>query len=109
MSFERAANRLWPGRHRLRRYRDDVSPGWAEVLRHNQLDTFEAIWNLKAPWYEPLNVRRGGWSGVSRINCKLPGGDEVGVFIKRQSNHRTRHPLLPEATIAREWRCLKRC
>ncbi len=81
------------------------TPQWQEILRHNQLDGFDALWELKADWFEPPNQRRGGWSGVVRIELNLPDGGTEAVFVKRQENHtrRTlRHPLLGEPTFAGE-------
>ena len=69
---------------------------WREILRHNNLDSFDDLWNLQADWFEPPNERRGGWSGVSRCEWDLPEGGKVGVFLKRQENHITRtvsHPF----------------
>ncbi|MCP3672126.1 MAG: hypothetical protein GY814_17190 [Gammaproteobacteria bacterium] len=82
-------------------------PQWQEILRHNQLDGFDALWELKADWFEPPNQRRGGWSGVVRIELNLPDGGTEAVFVKRQENHtrRTlRHPLRGEPTITSEIR-----
>jgi len=67
-----------------------VGRGWAEVLRLNELESFESIWNLDVEWFEELNERRGGWSGVSRINLLTENGKSVGVFLKRQENHNTK-------------------
>ncbi len=83
------------------------TPQWQEILRHNQLDGFDALWELKADWFEPPNQRRGGWSGVVRIELNLPDGGTEAVFVKRQENHtrRTlRHPLRGEPTITSEIR-----
>ena len=65
------------------------SEQWQEILAFNDLDTYEKIWALKAEWFEEPNERRGGWSGVSRIELKLPSGGCVGAFLKRQENHVT--------------------
>ncbi len=77
---------------------------WREILRHNNLDSFDHLWSLDADWFEPPNERRGGWSGVSRCELEAPEGGKVGVFLKRQENHITRtisHPFgMP--TFARE-------
>lgn len=57
-------------------------------------------------WFEEPNYRRGGWSGVARIELKLPLGGKVGVFLKRQQDHvmRTlRHPFKGMPTFAREF------
>lgn len=69
---------------------------WRQLLEHNDLGTFEKLWNLKADWFEPPNQCRGGWSGVSRCDLATPEGGTVGMFLKRQENHITRtltHPF----------------
>jgi hypothetical protein len=86
---------------------DFVADGWDGVLRANGLDRFEALWSLEAEWFEPPNRRRGGWSGVARIELPGPDGQSTGLFLKRQENHtrRTfRHPLHGEPTFAAEIR-----
>jgi len=87
--------------------KDYCPENWQEILRYNYLDSFDAIWQLQADWFEPPNQRRGGWSGVVRIELKLPDGGVEAVFVKRQENHtrRTvRHPLWGEPTITSEIR-----
>ena len=73
-----------------------LSPDWQAILAFNQLDNFDAFWQLEADWFEEPNHRRGGWSGVSRILLALPEGGEAAVFLKRQENHLRKtiaHPL----------------
>jgi len=67
---------------------------WQDILIANNLDSFDKIWDLDAEWFEEPNVRRGGWSGVVKIDLDTPKG-KVGVFIKRQENHITKTPLHP--------------
>lgn len=67
-----------------------IARGWDQILSRNKLDHFDAIWNLEAGWFEEPNKRRGGWSGVSRINIQTKLGTTVGVFLKRQENHNTK-------------------
>jgi len=83
---------------------------WQDILRHNKLNGFDCLWNLKADWYELPNERRGGWSGVSRCELELPEGGSVGIFIKRQENHITRTVLHPFgiSTFIREIRNILR-
>ncbi len=88
---------------------DFWADGWKAILAHNDLDEFEALWNLPAEWFEPPNHRRGGWSGVSRICLSDPDGGEVHVFLKRQENHTRktwRHPISREPTFRSEARNL---
>jgi len=82
-----------------------TAPQWREILRNNELGDFDALWELRADWFEPPNQRRGGWSGVVRIEMGLPDGGAEALFLKRQENHtrRTlRHPLRGEPTFAGE-------
>jgi len=86
---------------------DFVAAGWDGILSANGLDGFEALWTLEAEWFEPPNHRRGGWSGVARIELSGADGRPTGLFLKRQENHtrRTfRHPLRGEPTFAGEIR-----
>ena len=89
--------------------RDFIDPDWADVLRHNGLETFEALWAATSDWIERPNVERGGLSGVSRLELALPDGRKMGAYLKRQSGHvrRTlRHPWRGEPTFAREFNML---
>lgn len=84
-----------------------INEHWRPILAHNGLSDFESLWSLDAPWFEEPNRRRGGWSGVSRYDLKLPGGGERAVFIKRQENHGTpsiAHPLRGIPTFQREFK-----
>ena len=75
--------------------KDHFPDHWRAILRHNNLDSFESLWDLQVDWFEPPNQRRGGWSGVSRCDLELPEGGKIGVFLKRQENHITRTLLHP--------------
>lgn len=77
---------------------------WRQLLKHNNLDHFDGLWNLEADWFEPPNQRRGGWSGVCRCDLVTPTGDTVGMFLKRQENHITKTLLHPfgMSTFVRE-------
>ena len=84
---------------------DYLAEGWSEILEHNGLAGFDALWALEADWFEPPNERRGGWSGVVRLELKRPDGGMEGVFLKRQENHlrhTLHHPLSGEPTFAGE-------
>ncbi len=57
---------------------------------------------LDLPYFEPVNIRRGGWSGVARTNW----ANEV-YFVKRQVNHSFRDPsrlFRKTPTLRREYR-----
>jgi hypothetical protein len=91
--------------------RNYIASDWKEVLAHNQLASFDQLWELDADWFEEPNRRRGGWSGVSRIELLLPSGGKVGFFLKRQENHIYKslsHPLRGEATFLREVKNIQR-
>ncbi len=79
---------------------DFIAANWTELLQENNLQSFDDWWDLKADWFEPPNQRRGGWSGV----CRVQLGQRV-VFLKRQENHIIRtllHPFRGIPTFTRE-------
>lgn len=85
--------------------KDFIADEWQAILTHNQLTSFESIWQLSPPWFEPPNYRRGGWSGVAYLQLQRPEGGHIGVFLKRQQNHfckTLRHPFRGIPTFARE-------
>ena len=82
-----------------------ITNSFQDLLDQHQLNTFEAIWQLKADWFEPPNHKRDGWSGV----CKLQLSD-TSVFVKRQHNHARRtwlNPMTGESTLKREFQILQ--
>lgn len=88
-----------------------IGSGWGQLLQFNKLENFDAIWNLKADWFEKPNDRRGGWSGVSRIRLKTEKGSSTGIFLKRQENHNTRtwfSPVRGVPTFYREFKNILR-
>lgn len=88
---------------------DYIDPGWQITLRALGLADFQSLWALQADWFEPPNQRRGGWSGVVRLEVPGPEGVPSGFFLKRQENHRRRtlaHPIGGEPTFAAEMRNL---
>ena len=87
-----------------------IAPEREQLLKLNHLGSFDEIWQHQAEWFEAPNERRGGWSGVCRLGLDLPEGGQLGVFLKRQENHRRltlRHPIQGEPTFAREFRMLR--
>lgn len=87
--------------------KDYIDERWRLILAHNGLSNFDALWKLKAEWFEEPNFRRGGWSGVSRYELSLPEGGSSAIFLKRQENHRARlwtHPVKGAPTFLREFR-----
>lgn len=88
-----------------------IAPQWLSFMHFDGQPIFDAIWAQQGNWVEPPNIRRGGWSGVSRLNLHDTGGNVVPVYIKRQENHcrpSLRHPIKGEATFGREYRIIKR-
>jgi len=78
-----------------------VNPKWEKLLQKNRLLDFESFWNLPNDWFEPLNTRRNGWSGV--ITKKV---SEDLFFVKKQENHNfksIRHPISGQPTFLREF------
>lgn len=89
---------------------DYLADNWREVLANNGLSDFDAWWKREADWFEEPNIRRGGWSGVSRLELEMPDGSHRAVFLKRQENHVTRtllHPLHGIPTFIREMKNIR--
>jgi len=87
-----------------------VSAKYAQLLHKNQLDTFENVWSRQVDWFEEPNERRGGWSGVGRINITQEDASVFGAFLKRQDSHcRTfwRHPIHGVPTFQREFEMMR--
>lgn len=79
--------------------------GWQSILAANDLGDFDSIWNLNGQWFEQPNIRRGGWSGVVKLDLNTPQG-KIGVFIKRQQNHTSKtfsHPIKGIAPFQKEF------
>lgn len=79
-----------------------INKQWVAKLSASNLINFDAFWDLPNKWFEEVNRRRNGWSGVI---TKTIGKDIV--FIKKQENHNFktwRHPFNGEPTFAREFR-----
>lgn len=78
-----------------------INPKWTKILKKNRLLDFESFWNLPNEWFEPLNTRRNGWSGV--ITKKI--GKDL-FFVKKQENHNFKnimHPFSGQPTFLREF------
>lgn len=87
--------------------RDYVAPSWRALLENNGLASFDALWELQTGWFEEPNQRRGGWSGVSRVELPADDTGPYAIFLKRQENHKTfswRHPIQGIPTFLREFR-----
>jgi len=84
---------------------DYLADNWTALLEHNGLNSFDDWWQREADWFEEPNHRRGGWSGVSRVELKDKDGAIRTIFLKRQENHVARtflHPLKGIPTFIRE-------
>ena len=89
----------------MKQYKFSNSDHWQQILIDNNFNDFNSIWDLKTEWFEAPNIRRGGWSGVIKIDINTPQ-DKVGIFIKRQENHLTKtalHPIKGQPTFEREF------
>jgi len=84
---------------------DYIDNDWKKVLQENNLQCFDDWWQREAEWFEEPNHRRGGWSGVSRVELKDKDGATRTIFLKRQENHVAKtflHPLKGIPTFIRE-------
>jgi tRNA A-37 threonylcarbamoyl transferase component Bud32 len=87
-----------------------VADKYSDVLNKNQLDTFDKVWNYQVNWFEAPNERRGGWSGVGRLQLDVSGGKPLCLFVKKQQNHgrlTLLHPIRGEPTFRREYKRLQ--
>jgi len=86
-----------------------IAPGWRKNLAEQGLSDFETLWSLKLkPLDRPNTGRsRGGWSAVTLLALKSPGGHEKCLIVKRQQNHTSRtirHPFRGVPTFEKEFR-----
>lgn len=85
--------------------KDYWNKNWQHIFATNNLANFNAIWDLETEWFEEPNKRRGGWSGVVKVDLDIAEG-KTCVFIKRQENHITKtlfHPVRGMPTFEREF------
>jgi len=89
---------------------DFYSPADYELLQANNLETFSKLWEVELNWFEPPNYRRSGWSGAARYELRRKNGEMVGVFIKRQKNHKCKTLRYPAGcpTFGVEWQNYKK-
>ena len=88
---------------------DYLNESWRTALEINGLDDFDSLWQREMAWFEEPNRRRGGWSGVSRCEVRMPDGGRRALFVKRQENHGTfslKHPFRGVPTFEREFKHL---
>lgn len=87
-----------------------IAKSYSALLQKNQLDTFEKVWDSPVNWFEEPNERRGGWSGVGRIELEQEDGSLLGAFLKKQDKHcRTSlfHPIDGVPTFQREFEMMR--
>lgn len=87
-----------------------VSVQHQSLLADRHLDNFEGVWALQVKWFEEPNQRRGGWSGVGRIELSNHADGTLCLFVKKQQNHGRsswKHPIKGEPTFRREFKRLK--
>lgn len=80
------------------------------AFQHHGLVTFDDWWSREIAWFEEPNQRRGGWSGVGKMELPLESRPVLTVFVKKQQNHGRltwRHPLIGEPTFRREFQRLQ--
>ncbi|MEA3466568.1 MAG: lipopolysaccharide kinase InaA family protein [Thermodesulfobacteriota bacterium] len=90
-----------------------ISPQWQQLLNDNQLNNFEAWWQLELPAVDEGNYGRSqnGWSRVCLHSLTSATGQTRRVVIKRQSNYRSRTPLHPMrgiSTFIKEYNFIQR-
>lgn len=93
-------------------YYNYISPQWENQLALAGLTDFDSWWQFPGEWVEKPNHRRGGWSGVVYSEISLSEHENLGIYIKRQSNHNARnwrHPFSGEPTFKREFTNIMRC
>lgn len=67
-----------------------------QVLQAARLDSFEALWEQPRTFVEPINQRRGGWSGVSKLILPEESERSGTWYLKRQEQQKRyswRYPL----------------
>ena len=87
-----------------------IAPQYQSTLMLNKLTTFDVVWDVSVDWFEAPNERRGGWSGVGRMDLVTPANTKLGVFLKRQENHNRKtwlHPMRGIPTFACEFNMMR--
>ena len=69
-------------------------PPFDSLFKQAGLTTFDDFWNLSQDFVEPINIRRGGWSGVTRLELQDEGTPQL-FYVKRQQNQIRRTPSRP--------------
>ena len=87
-----------------------IAKDWQDALTQQNLHSFDDIWQLEQNWVEAPNQRRGGWSGVCRIEFNDKQGTRKAAFLKRQAHHKYYSLFYPfgRPTFAREFDNIQR-
>lgn len=90
-----------------------TNPHWQQILADNQLNNFEALWQLDIPAVDEGNHGRGqnSWSQVCIHRLNSATGNPHRMVIKRQSNYRSRtprHPIRGISTFIKEYNFIRR-
>lgn len=87
-----------------------IAPEKRALFEQNALCSFDDFWSLEADPFEPINERRGGWSGAYEICLKdKSSGEFKQFFMKRQQGHNHLSPThisFTRPTLEREFRTL---
>ena len=81
-----------------------------EILQGLTSPEFDTLWMGDHNWCEAPNIRRGGWSGVRKVELETPDG-VVPVYLKQQFRHSYRswtNLFIKQPTALREYRNIRR-
>jgi hypothetical protein len=57
-----------------------------EIMQGLTSPEFDTIWMGQHNWYEEPNIRRGGWSGVRKVDIETLDG-VTPIYLKQQLHH----------------------
>lgn len=81
-----------------------------EIMQGLTSPEFDTIWMGQHNWYEEPNIRRGGWSGVRKVDIETLDG-VTPVYLKQQLHHSYRswtNLFIKQPTAVREYRNIRR-
>ena len=81
-----------------------------EILRGLTSPQFDSMWMGNHNWCEAPNIRRGGWSGVRKVEIETPDGI-IPIYLKQQFRHSYRSwttLFRKQPTALREYRNIRR-
>lgn len=89
---------------------ETIAPEYRHFFKQNALRGFDDFWSLTAEPVEPINERRGGWSGAYLLRFTEKDSEQSqAVFMKRQQGHNhfsLTHLSLTRPTLEREFQTL---